>query len=334
MAKPATVKEVARLADVSTGTVSNYLNHSKPIAPRTRARIEEAIEQLGYIPNAGVRVVLGQRSPALAFLIPDSRNPFLAEVARGIEDVAVSAGYVVVVCNTNGDVSREEHYAQALSEMRVAGVVAMAMSAGEPALRRLESSGARVVVVGERSGPGFIGIDLDNELGGYLAMRHLLELGHRRIAFVDGPGAQPQTEDRFRGARRACRERGLTDASLIRLQAEGNTTAARIAVARQVLQLHGVTAAQCANDLIALSLRSVCLESGIGIPDDLAIIGYDDVEEAASLPVPLSTVRQPQYELGVTAARLILDHVDDAESVAPSFHPELIVRGSTVNDAP
>ncbi|MBO9627075.1 MAG: LacI family DNA-binding transcriptional regulator, partial [Microbacterium sp.] len=139
MTRRATIREVARLAEVSLGTISNYLNNNKPIAPETRDRIESAIDQLGFIPNAGVRVMRGGRSHAIAFLIPDSGNPFLVEVARGIEDVAIGARHVVVTCNTDGDREREDHYARVLSEMRVVGAVAMAMSAGETALRRLEA---------------------------------------------------------------------------------------------------------------------------------------------------------------------------------------------------
>ena len=332
MAKKATVREVARLAGVSVGTVSNFLNKTKSIASETEGRIEAAIEQLGYIPNAGVRVMLGGRSHALAFLIPDSGNPFLAEVARGIEDVAISAGLVVVVCNTDGSTQREAHYARVLSEMRVAGAIAMAVSAGENALRRLESSGARVVVLGEQVGSGFAAIDLENAYGGYIAMRHLLDLGHTNVLFIGGPGAGPQLDDRYRGARRACTERGLSAEMPIQINADGNTTQARSTVAAEALRRYPeMTAALCANDLIALALRSVAVDAGLRIPEDLAIVGYDDIEQADSSPVPLTTVRLPQYELGVAAAKLVVALADDSGSppAPPRFTPELVVRAST-----
>ncbi|AMB60206.1 LacI family DNA-binding transcriptional regulator [Microterricola viridarii] len=334
MTRRATIREVARLADVSLGTISNYLNDNKPIAPETRERIESAIAQLGFIPNAGVRVMRGGRSHAIAFLIPDSGNPFLAEVARGIEDVAIGAGHVVVTCNTDGDPEREEHYARALSEMRVVGAVAMAMSASETALRRLETSGAPVVILGGGShGFGFPGIDVENTHGGYIAMRHLLSLGHRDVVFVGGPGAEPQIEDRFLGALRALDEAGVERSRLRRVNATGNTTAARREAAERIVdEIPDATAAFCANDMIALTLESVLLHRGVAVPGQFAIVGYDDIESAELAPVPLTTIRQPQYDLGRAAAELVLELAsgDSAAGRTRSFEPELVVRGSTV----
>lgn len=333
MARRATIREVARLADVSLGTVSNYLNDNKPIAPETRERIESAIDQLGFIPNAGVRVMRGGRSHAIAFLIPDSGNPFLVEVSRGIEDVAIAARHVVVTCNTDGDAEREEHYARVLSEMRVVGAVVMAMSAGETALRRLEASGAPVVVLGSGThGFGFPGIDVENTHGGYLAMKHLLTLGHRDIIFVGGPGAEPQIDDRHLGCLRAFDEFGIDRSRLRRINAEGNTTLARREMAERILgELPQVTAAFCANDLIALTVQSVLLQHGVSVPGDFSLVGYDDIPGAELAPVPLTTVRQPQYELGRAAAELVLALAagDSTAGHVRSFEPELVVRSST-----
>lgn len=333
MTRRATIREVARLAEVSLGTVSNYLNDNKPIAPETRERIESAIEQLGFIPNAGVRVMRGGRSHAIAFLIPDSANPFLVGISRGIEDVAIGAKHVVVTCNTDGDPDREEHYARVLSEMRVVGAVVMAMSAGESALRQLKASGAAVVVLGGGNhGFGFPGIDVENVHGGYLAMKHLLSLGHQDIVFVGGPGAEPQIDDRYFGCLRALDEFGLDRTRLRRINADGNTTAARRAVAERIVQeLPEITAAFCANDLIALTLQSVLLQRGVSIPDQFSLVGYDDIDGAEVATVPLTTIRQPQYELGRAAAELVLALAagDTATSHARSFEPELVIRSST-----
>ncbi len=315
------------------GTISNYLNDSKPITPETRERIEAAIDQLGFIPNAGVRVMLGGRSRAIAFLIPDSGNPFLVEVSRGIEDVAIRARHVVVTCNTDGNPEREDHYARVLSEMRVVGAVVMAMSAGETALRRLESSGAPVVVLGAGThGFGFPGIDVENTHGGYLAMKHLLTLGHRDIVFVGGPGAEPQIDDRYLGCLRAFDELGVDRTRLRRISAEGNTTSARRAVAEMIVDhMPEVTAAFCANDLIALTVQSVLLQRGIAVPEQFSLMGYDDISSAELAPVPLTTIRQPQYELGCAAAELVLQLAsgDTGAKRTRSFEPELVIRNST-----
>ncbi|MET4782258.1 LacI family DNA-binding transcriptional regulator [Glaciihabitans sp. UYNi722] len=332
MAGGATIRDVAQLAEVSLGSISNYLTDKKPVSPKARGRIESAIAELGYIPNAAARIMRGARSHAIAFMIPDAGNPFLTEVARGIEDVAIRSGYVVVSCNTDGDRSREDHYAQALSEMRVVGAVVMAMSTSESHLRKLEASGAVVVIAGSgHRNSGFPTVEVDNVHGGYVAMKHLLERGHRKIVFFGGPGAEPQIDDRYAGCQQAIVEAGLDPRNLTRLDAHGNSTAARVTGAERVADIiPEVTAAVCANDLLALALEATLIRRGVSIPEQFAIVGYDDIDTAELAPIPLTTVRQPQYDLGRVAAQLVLDLADGNEAaVIESFVPELVVRSTT-----
>lgn len=332
MAGGATIRDVAAVANVSLGSISNYLTDKKPVSAEARARIEAAIAELGFIPNEAARIMRGGRSHAIGFVIPDAGNPFLTEVARGIEDVAILAGYVVVSCNTDGDRAREAHYARALSEMRVAGAVVMAMSTSEKHLQKLHASGAAVVVIGHSHlSSAFPTIEIDNVHGGYLAMRHLLDRGHHDMVFLGGPGAAPQIDDRFAGCVRALVEAGRDPAALRRIDATGNSTSARVAAAEQVADLlPGPTAAICANDLLALALESTLLRRDVAIPREFAIVGYDDIEGAQLAPVPLTTVRQPQYELGRVAAQRVLDIADGRadQPIAP-FVTELVVRGTT-----
>lgn len=332
MAQRPTIRDVARAAQTSVGSISNYLNNTKQVSPETRKRIDAAISELGFIPNSAVRVVLGGRSHAIGFLIPDSANPFLSEVARGIEDVAIQARDVVITCNTAGDSDREVHYARALSEMRVTGAIVMATSTTEEHMHTLEVSGAAVVVVGAGShGSQFHTIETDNVQGGLIATRHLIERGHRRIVFVGGPGADPAVEDRLSGARTAFEEAGLDPDTLLRVDAQGGSLTSRTAAAEAVLALEPrPTAAFCANDLIALALQTVLLRAGVRIPDEFALIGFDDIEQAESALVPLTTVRQPAYEVGKAAAELVLEI---AKHRSPRRHAtlpvELIVRSTT-----
>ena len=332
MAGGATIRDVAQLAQVSLGSISNYLTDKKPVSPKVRDRIESAIAELGFIPNDAARIMRGARSHAIGFVIPDAGNPFLTEVARGIEDVAIRSGYVVVSCNTDGDRSREDHYAQALSEMRVVGAVVMAMSTSESHLRKLEASGAVVVIAGSgHHDSGFPTVEVDNVHGGYLAMKHLIERGHRRVVFFGGPGAEPQIDDRYAGCVMAIVEAGLDPANLTRLDARGNSTAARVTGAENVADLiPEVTAAVCANDLLALALEATLIRRGIAIPEQFAIVGYDDIDTAELAPVPLTTIRQPQYDLGRVAAQLVLDLADGNEGAEiESFVPELVIRSTT-----
>jgi LacI family transcriptional regulator len=332
LAGGATIRDVAQLAQVSLGSISNYLTDKKPVSPKARARIESAIAELGFIPNDAARIMRGGRSHAIGFVIPDAGNPFLTEVARGIEDVAIRSGYVVVSCNTDGDRGREDHYAQALSEMRVVGAVVMAMSTSENHLRKLEASGAVVVIAGSgHHDSGFPTVEVDNIHGGYVAMKHLLERGHRNVVFFGGPGAEPQIDDRYAGCVRAIVEAGLDPDNLTRLDANGNSTAARVAAAESVADLMpGVTAAVCANDLLALALEATLIRRGVSIPEQFAIVGYDDIDTAELAPIPLTTVRQPQYDLGRVAAQLVLDLAAGNEAAEiESFVPELVIRATT-----
>ncbi len=323
MATHSTIRDVARSADVSLGTVSNYLSGKKPISDAMRARIEAAIAELQFVPNAAVRVMQGGRSHVIAFIVPDSGNPFFLEVARGIEDFAIDNGHVVVTCNTEGDLERERHYAKALSEMRVGAVIAVASTSNEPLLSTLQKSGVRVVTLGRQLPGGlFPTIAVDDLRGGFIAMSHVLERGHRRVAFLGAPDAESQIRERFAGCVAAYSDAGLDPAEL-------NSPTARSAASRAILALEPrPTAVVCANDVIALALEAEAIRAGLRIPEDLAIVGYDDIEGAAIAPIPLTTVYQPRYDLGHRAAELALSENYPA-STEPPFAPSLVVRTST-----
>ncbi len=332
MAERATIRDVAELAGVSVGTISNFLTSKKAISDRARARIESAIAELGFIPNSAVRVMRGQRNSAIGFMIPDSSNPFFSEVARGVEDVAIASGYVVVICNTNGDDVRENHYARALSEMRVVGAIATPLSASEKNLRQLDTSGASIVLLGSGEHPlEFSSVDVDDVEGGYLAATHLIRRGHRDIVFFGGPGADPQIHARFEGMKRGYRAASLDPNLIRRVDASGSSTSARLEGARRIIALEPrPSAVFCANDLLAIALEAELLRGGVRIPDDFEIVGYDDIDSAQTAPVPLTTVRQPQFEIGKAAAALLLAQ---AKAESPnqhiSFSPRLIEREST-----
>jgi LacI family transcriptional regulator len=330
MAEHSTIRDVARVADVSLGTVSNYLSGKKPISDAMRVKIDSAIAQLQFVPNAAVRVMQGGRSHVIAFIIPDSGNPFFSEVARGIEDFAIANGHVVVSCNTEGDLERERHYAKALSEMRVGAVVAVASGSNEHLLTTLRNTGVRVVTLGRQLPDSpFPAIAADDLRGGFLAMSHVLERGHRRVAFLGAPEAESQIRERFAGCVAAFTDAGLDPADLLRVDANLNSPTARSEASRAILALDPrPSAVVCANDVIALALETEAIRAGVRIPEDLAIVGYDDIEGAGIAPVPLTTVHQPRYDLGHSAAELALS---DEYPVAthPPFVPRLVVRESS-----
>jgi|SRR5665647_1288028 len=325
----ATIKDVARAAGVSTGTVSNLINDTKRVGPQTAERITRAISELGFVPNSAVRVIMGGRTHAVGLLVPDATNPFFADVAQGIEDVTFSEDLMVVVCNTMGDPEREEHYTQALAEMRVRGAIALATD-DDQYLARLARTGARVVTLGTPSGGrDFSNVAISDDVGGYLAVKHLIDRGHRRIALVGGAGAQHQIRERFAGAERAMRESGLDPAEAPRIYVPSATLGDRMDAGRRLIELSPrPTAAFCASDQLALAIEAYVLQAGLVIPDDLALVGYDDIEGAALAARPLTTIRQPQREIGVAAATLVLrGEQETPESI--TFDPELVVRQSS-----
>lgn len=333
-ARPAsTIRDVARVAGVSLGTVSNYLTDTKPVSSQARARIDAAVRELSFVPNLAGRVMRGGRNAAIGFVVVDAPDPFFVEVARGVEDVAREAGLVLVSCNTLGDPDIERRYLTTLAEMRIVGVIMTpAYSGADSQLESLRVSGTSVVVMGVAAGEfDACSIAIDDVRGGELAMQHLLDRGHSDVVFVGGPGAERQIRDRMQGARSAMARAGLDPDRLRRLDAVDSTATGRAAVGERIATMRDrPTAVMCASDSLALAVFGILQQRGLRVPDDVAIIGYNDIEQAGLAGVPLSSISTPKYEIGQTAARMLL-----AESAPRHEHrhvrlePALIVRQST-----
>jgi len=332
----ASVKEVARHAGVSLGTVSNVLNRPEMVSPATRQRVFDAIAELGYVRNDSARQLRAGRSRTVAIVVLDVSNPFFTDVVRGAEAVIEEAGGMLVVCNSGEDVARERRHLALLEEQRVQGILITPVGDGRmTGLDRLVERGIAVVLVDRSAGRASrCSVAVDDVLGGHLAMEHLLDLGHRRIAYVGGPFSIRQVAERHDGASAALADHGL-DAEL-RVAATPNLT---VAAGRQAAdELAGLPAAQrptaifCANDLLALGVLQELTSRGLRVPQDITLVGYDDIYFAAAAAVPLSSVRQPREQLGRTAAQLLLDEVRDGERHEHRhvvFQPELVVRQSS-----
>lgn len=327
------MKDVAAHADVSLGTVSNVLNRPEQVSDRTRRRVETAIEALGFVRNESARQLRGGGSRTLAYVVLDISNPFFTDVAAGIQETADAEGLVVYLCNSGDDPHRQASYLDLLEQQRVEGVLITPADAADPRIAALALRGTPVVVVDRGAGPDRCSVTVDDVLGGDLAATHLLDVGHERIAFIGGSRALGQVADRIAGAERAIARAGhgtLTVLESTRLDvAEGRRAGERLA---GLPAPRRPTAAFCANDLLALGLLQQMVRLGLRVPDDMAIVGYDDIEFAEAAAVPLTSVSQPRHLLGRTAAELLL-----AEARAPEGHvhqqvvfaPELVVRTST-----
>jgi LacI family transcriptional regulator len=329
------MKDVAARAGVSLGTVSNVLNRPEQVSDRTRRRVQAAIESLGFVRNESARQLRGGGSRTLAYVVLDASNPFFTDVAFGIQETADAAGLAVYLCNSGEDPAREAAYLDLLEQQRVEGVLITPVDADDPRIAALARRGTPVVVVDRGAGPGRCSVTVDDVLGGDLAVTHLLDIGHERIGFVGGPRTIGQVTDRIAGAERAMARAGrhpdeLTILETTRLDvAEGRRAGERLAglpAARRP------TAAFCANDLLALGLLQQMVRLGLRVPDDMAIVGYDDIEFAEAAAVPLTSVSQPRHLLGRTAAELMLAEArghPDHEHRQVVFAPELVVRTST-----
>src|SRR5579875_2960398 len=328
------MKDVASLAGVAVGTVSNVLNHPDLVRPLTRARVEAAMEELGFVPNGSARQLRAGRSRCLGLVVLDVTNPFFTEVARGVEDHAQAAGYAVILCNSDEAADKERRYLRVLEEQRVRGILITPVHGRAPELRRIRDRGTPVVLLDRPGSADQCSVAVDDRRGGEIAVAHLLELGHRSIALVNGPTTIRQCADRRRGAYRAVARAGLDpDAVLVEVTVPAMNARGGASAADDVLGSgRAVTAVFCANDMLALGVLRRLGQLGVGVPADVAVVGYDDIEFAADGAVPLTSVRQPKYQLGRAAAELLLDEADrpaEHEHRRFVFTPELVVRASS-----
>jgi LacI family transcriptional regulator len=327
--------EVARKAGVSLGTVSNVLNHPELVADDTRDRVLRAIATLGFVRNGSARQLRIGSAQSIGLVVLDVSNPFFTEVARGAEAAAWERGYSVILCNSDNSSHKEANYLQVLEEQRVAGILIVPVEVPIISTQALRQRGTAVVLLDRLSQDREIcSVSVDDVCGGHLAGGHLLERGHRRIAYIHGPLTTKQYADRLTGLHQAVREAGLDpDAVIVSLPAETDNAQAGVTCVEPFLRLRDrPTAIFCGNDYLALGVMHALTRSQVHVPRDVVLIGYDDIDLAPMFTPPLSTVRQPKYTLGYTAASLLMNEITSNSSHRHQqvvFPPELVCREST-----
>ncbi|SDN50255.1 LacI family DNA-binding transcriptional regulator [Actinacidiphila guanduensis] len=331
------IKEVARQAGVSVGTVSNVINRPETVAEETRTRVQSVIARLHYVRSESARQLRAGASRLMALLVLDMGNPFFVAVASGAERAARQAGLVVMVCNSAQSVSEEMDYLSLFAEHRVRGVLVTPADPTGRSLDVLRGQNIPFVLVDRVGGLDDTGcsVSVDDVAGGRLAARHLVAAGHRAVVYVGGPPELPQVRDRRAGVLAALAEAGLPAEALIDVTAERlDVAAGRDAGARLLGLSPRPTAVFCANDLLALGVLQALFAAGVGVPDEIALVGYDDIEFAAAAAVPLTSVRQPAVAMGRLAAEMLMDETGpDAgrhEHRQVVLQPELVVRGSSL----
>lgn len=329
------VRDVAASAGVSVGTVSNVLNQPDKVAPATVARVQAAIAELGFVRNDAARQLRAGRSRSIGLVVLDAGNPFFADVARGVEARADDEMLAVLLGNSDENPAREDNYLDLFREQRVNGVLITPASDDIDKLMRVQAAGIPVVLVDhEVAGSAFCSVSVDDVEGGYLAAQHLLQIGRRRLAFVGGPGSIAQVANRLEGAQRAVGEIegatleviGMPALTVLHGRAAGEEIAGRAEGERP-------DAIFAANDLLAVGLlQALAMFRALRVPEDIALIGYDDIDFASATVVPLSSIRQPAQLIGRTAVELLLRTISDPDGDyerSVRFRPELIIRQST-----
>jgi LacI family transcriptional regulator len=330
--KRLTIRDVAERAGVSVGSVSNALNRPDYVAEETLSRIREAIAELGYVRNGAARQLGGGRSSAIG-LMALYLGPFFNEVTRGVEAAASADDQLVILCDSGGDLTRENRQLRLLEEQRVLGILMTPSGRSRSKLaRQIRARGTPIVLLDHRSASrDQCSVWVDDVQGGRLAAQHLIELGHRRIGLINGPPEITQCVDRRHGFVSALRRANVEPTDADEVDRAPTISAGELAARRFLERRKPPTAIFCINDLMALGAEHAILAAGLRIPDDIAVIGYDDVHFAAMALVPLTSIRQPAYELGHRAAELLLDEASnpDHRHEHVVFTPELVVREST-----
>jgi len=332
------MKDVAALAGVSLGTVSNVLNSPDIVAEPTRRRVELAIAKLGWIPNEPARQLRAGRSRSIGMIVMDIANPFYTDLVIGAENCVQERGYSVQVGNSAQEADRENAQLLVLMQQRVRGVLLAPIWGIDERVRQLKLRGIPVVLL-DRAGnqSDFCSVSTDDVEGGRLAVQHLLDQGHTIIAVVGGPGNLQQVRDRRLGAELASsRFDGST--RLLTISTPHLDVESGVRTAEEIVLMPSnerPTAVFAANDLLAIGLLQGFVTAGLRVPDDMAIVGYDDIAFAAAAAVPLSSVRQPRLAIGYRAAELLFDEIEALDGEESHDHqqvrftPELVVRRSS-----
>ena len=330
------IRRVAEKAGVSLGTVSNAINRPEILAPETLKRVRKAIDELKFIPNASAQTLRAGKTRILGLVVPDISNPFFTDLAKGVNDAALLAGYVVILCNTDEDSEKEDHYIDILAGQNVRGILITPAHETNKRLNEISKRGIGLTLVDRPSiGVDTCSVEVNDAHGGLLALEHLYERGHRKIMCLTGESDIPQVAERERGMREAISRISKADRPTIVTQripmmtADSASTVMSEHIAEKSLNF---TAVICGNDLVAFGAIRAIRAAGYSIPEDVSVIGYDDIDFAANATVPLTSIAQPKYQLGYAAAELVISECENPEKHAHQkiqFQPHLIVRNST-----
>jgi LacI family transcriptional regulator/LacI family repressor for deo operon, udp, cdd, tsx, nupC, and nupG len=327
---PVTIKDIAKIAGVSHTTVSRALKGHYSISAKTTARIRKLAKEMGYTPSAVAQSLLSHRTQTIGMVITTTADPFSTQIVGGVEQIAQMAGYSVFLSSSHNNSEREMAVVETFQRRRVDAIIVTSSRVGSLYSSRLDQIQIPIVLINnQEEGDYLYSVAVDDVHAAQMAVEHLISLGHRRIGYVGATNRPKSNRRRLDGYRTALDYAGITfDPELI-FSPVANTDIERGQVTLKLLMSAQATAVFCYNDNIAIGLLLACRAEGIGVPQELSIVGFDDIEPALYVTPPLTTVRQPRFELGQRAMSMVLDLLEGQEVQDQLLACDLIIREST-----
>ena len=328
----ATIYSIAKKIGISASTVSRALRNSGYVRKELKEQIFAVAKEMEYEPNLVAVGLLSKQSYSLGLVLPDITNPYFPEIARGVEDAASKNGYNVFLCNTDGITSKEASYLKLLRSKQIDGVIFIAANEDPVGPRRLQKANIPIVLVDRRVDIQCDYVTADNFRGGFIATRHLLERGHRRIAVVTGPAKLSSSIQRLEGYKAALQDEGVKFSESLVIEGDYQAKGGYASASAFLSMNPRPTAVFVCNDLMAIGLMEAFEQYGVSVPKDCSIVGYDDTMLASVCRPKLTTVSQPKYEMGSLACEIMIDRLKrpDAKLMSEVFMPKLVIRESTI----
>ena len=326
-----TIKDLAKSLNVSASTISMALNDNPRVSEKTKKAVHDLAKKMHYHPNLIARAMVKKRTSLIGLIISDIMSSFFPQIIQGIEDLLTAQAYSIIVCSTNNDAGRERDYLRMLREKRVDGIIADTVESDENKDLWEDIVARKVPAVTILSIPpikGLCNIKVDNIMGGFLATEHLIKTGHQIIGHLAGPERFQISRDRLKGYKMALKKYNMPSSENIILETTFDWEAGYNNMRLLLQTKPRPTAVFCAGDIIAIGASYALRQSGFHVPNDVAIMGYDDLFIASIAEVPLTTVAQPKYHLGSLAAKKLLSLINNEKVESEVLQPTLTIRNS------
>ena len=324
------IHSVAKLANVSIATVSRTINHVPSVNPKLAKRVREAIRELNYFPNTQARALVSGRSKLLGLIVSEITNPFFPELIQGFEDVAVESGYEIMIGSTSYDPERMQRCVRRMLERNVEGVAVMTFGIEQPLLDQLADRNIPLVFVDVAPDrPGISAVNVDYHQGIRQAVQHLAVLGHRSIAFVTGPLRLHSAQSRLAAFRKSLQECGIAVDKRFIVEGDHTMEGGMAAAERLMAQKDFPSAIMCSNDMLAIGVLHRLSRSGLRVPDDVSLIGFDDIHMAAMMIPPLTSILMSRADLAHGAIGALRGHLEGFSKREHKIGTHLVVREST-----